>query len=663
MAVITGIGCVSPFGRGTTTLWDAMAAGRCGIGPMRRFDPAEVGVAIAGMLHDRNTPAHGESSSELCIAIALEAARDAWTAARLERVAPERIAFVFGSSLGDRFVKVQEITERVGDVLGVGGPRLTISTACTSATNAIGLGLDLLALRSADVVIAGGADILSRLVLSGFAALGVLSETPCAPFGVPSGTTLGEGAGFLVLERDASRAPAAFSVVGYGLSADAFHDTGPDPSGAGIARSLRGAIVHAGVAPDAIDYINAHGTGTPANDPAEWRAIQQVLGPRATSVPVSSSKSFLGHAQGAAGALETIATLVAMEHGTIPPTHNVTERRPNTPPDVVAQSTPREATCDVALCTNSAFGGANCAIVVARGHVARPTPRRRRVSLLGIGAVGPHGTDLAALASPSRGRVPDFAFEAIAPTIDPRGFDASTRYLVASVALAFRDASFRLRSDMRDRAGIVFGVVGASDESDAKLQRFVDTLGYRGVSAALFSRQVLNAPAGSASKLFGLRGAMSTICANDATGLAAVAYAAELLAAREDNDVLLASSLDELPVSADPTDRSEGAATALLSTSDAAIRVAGWGFAGPRRLDEAKHAALAMAELPGADLVVEPRDAIALVGASPAYASAMGLVIGALAIRSGRARTVLIAASGGASADCAVVLAGGDHAK
>src|SRR5690606_22076469 len=120
---------------------------------------------------------------------------------------------------------------------------------------------------------------------------------------------------------------------GYGIAGDGFHDTGPDPTGAGVARAMRGALAAAGVAPDEVDYVNAHGTGTAANDPAEWRAIQAVLGERAASVPVSSSKSFLGHGQGAAGVLEAIATILCLERGAVPPTRNHRGARPNSPPD------------------------------------------------------------------------------------------------------------------------------------------------------------------------------------------------------------------------------------------------------------------------------------------------------------------------------------------
>jgi 3-oxoacyl-[acyl-carrier-protein] synthase II len=288
-AVVTGMGAVTALGRGIPALWSAMAAGDDGIRPIQRFATAGFDAVLGGVIADRNRPGTGDAP--LCIELGIDAAREAWAAAGLAALPSERIALVVGSSLGDEQVPLHRVTEAIGDAVGALGPRLTISTACTSSTNALGLALDLLEQGAADAVLAGGADVLTPLVHAGFHALGVLSTGKCAPFSRPTGTTLGEGAGFVVLERAASArsrgARTDLAVLGYGLSADAYHETGPDPSGASVARALRGALVHAGIPCDAIGYVNAHGTGTIAGDPAEWRALRHVLGERAASVPVS----------------------------------------------------------------------------------------------------------------------------------------------------------------------------------------------------------------------------------------------------------------------------------------------------------------------------------------------------------------------------------------
>ncbi len=660
MAAITGFGAVSALGRGAGSLWSAMAEGRDGIGPIRRFDPAPIGIDVAAMVPDRNRPGP-EPTWRVCVEFGVAAAREAWQQAGLDAVAPHRIAFVFGSSIGDRVVGIHLVAGKIADELGVAGPRLTVSTACTSSTNAIGVGLDLLHLGVADAVIAGGADALSPIVVAGFTALGVLAAGKCAPFSEPPGTSLGEGAGFVVLQREGR---ARFALLGYGLSLDGFHETSPDPSGAGVARGIRAALRHAGVAPDEIDYVNAHGTGTAQNDPAEWRAIQHVFGPRAGAIPVSSSKSFLGHAQGAAGALETIATLVAMEHGAIPPTQHFTVPRPHSPPDPVGQQTARPARCDLAVSTSSAFGGANCALVIGRGDRALArAPARRPVAIAGFGAIGPHGFGLPAPGA-ARGRVPAFSLRDAAPTADPRGLDPTTRYLLAGTALALRDAGVRVKGDARERTGLVLGVTVASPESDIALHRTIAERGHRGLSAALFARQVLNAPAGTCAKVLGLRGPHSTLSAGPATGLAAVVYAAELLATRDDCDHVVAAGVDELVPGDPPAGASEGAACVVLAAAGD-VRLAGWSVAGPGRLDEAIARARAAAQLPHVDLVIGPGgdvDPEAVAGASPAYTSALGVVIAAARIRAGEARAALVVQTGGGCADCAIVVArGGNH--
>ncbi|MDB4959234.1 MAG: putative beta-ketoacyl synthase [Myxococcales bacterium] len=669
-ALITGLGAVSSLGRGTARVWSAMAEGWDGLEPIRRFDPQPFGATLAGMVPDRNTPAFGADSAAVsCVEFAVAAAREAWDRAGLGRVARDRIAFVFGSSLGDPDLRIHEITERVADVLGIAGPRVTVSTACASSANALGIALDLLAMGAADAVIAGGADVLTPLVLAGFNALGVLATGKCAPFSEPAGTTLGEGAGFIVLERAEQR--PGLAILGYGLAADGFHDTGPDPSGAGVARAIRAALDHAGVAAESVDYINAHGTGTRANDPAEWRAIQHVFGGRAEAIPVSASKSFLGHAQGAAGVLETIATIVALEHGTIPPTQRFTVARPNSPRDPVGQATARAATCNIALATSAGFGGANCTVVIGRARPPAPTARRE-VSISGCGAIGPHGTTLDELvAGGMRGRARAFRFEALVPSADPRGLDPSTRYLTGAVALALADAHLRLRASDADRSGLVLGVTAMSAESERALQQTIAAHGYRGLSASMFARQVVNAPAGTCARLLGLRGAHSTVAAGPATGLLAFVYAAELLASHRDCDRIVAAAVDELP--AEVGDGSDGAVAGVLCASPGAVRVAGWHIAGPGRIAEAAASALATADLDEVDVMIGPPldcirfgrriDPAALVGESPCFTSGAGVVIGARLVATGQARHVVVA-GGGASADCAIVLTRGEaHAS
>lgn len=657
-AAVTGIGAVTALGRGTARLWDAMAAGEQGIGRIARFATDGFDVQIAGVVPDRNDPRWADPGAALCIELAVDAAREALDAAGID-AAPDRIALVHGSGLGDRDLPLHEVTQRIADAIGARGPRITVSTACTSSSNALGIGLDLLEQDAADAVIAGGADTLTPMVLAGFLRLGVLSTLPCAPFSHPPGTSLGEGAGFVVLERRA-RGPARHAVLGYGLSSDAYHETGPDPSGAGVARAMRNALAHAGVSADTIDYVNAHGTGTAAGDPAEWRALRHVLGARADRVPVSSSKSFLGHAQGAAGVLELIATLVALDRAAIPPTRNFAGPRPNSPPDPVACDRPRPASVRNTLCNSSGFGGANCAVIVGPiAELDRPVapPAARRVFVTGLGAVGPHRRSLEALGGLG-GAAPGIAGDA-------RGLDAMTRFLVSAAGQALADAGVRLRGAMQERSGLVVGTTRVSRQSEDQLLRSIDDRGLRQLSAVMFSRMVLNAPVGACAKQLALKGPLTTISTGDGSGLTAIAQAAHLLATRDDLDRAVAGGVEEDRGDPGPA-TVEGAVTALLSTDPPAgprIRLASWGLAGPDGRAHAARAACARARHAAVDLVVGPAvpgvpcpRVVAPDQRGGAAASALGFAIAVAALRRGDIHSALVVSEPGASIACALLL-------
>lgn len=690
-AVITGLGSVCSLGRGVGALWEGIAAGRDGIAAIARFSTEGIKAKLAGMVPDRNDAASGRlSGTRLNVEFATEAAREAMSGAGIpDAVAsPSRIALVLGTSLGEPDVPLFRMTEEVARALGIEGPALTVSTACTSSTNALGLGLDLLRSGTADAVVAGGSDVLTPIMLAGFNALGVLSEGKCAPFSHPFGTTLGEGAGFCVLEsRDhAERRGARVRGVlaGYGLSGDAYHETSPEPTGSGVARAISGALGQAALAPAQIRYVNAHGTGTVANDPAEWRAIRTVFGEAADRLPVSSTKSYLGHAQGAAGILEAIATLISMEHGVVPPTLHFRTARKNGPSDPVAAAVPRAHDYRYAVCSNSAFGGANAAVVVARSDTrpetaSAPVPRRE-IRIGGVGVVGAHGLGAGGLLSAveagrplNRGRVADFSLGEAAPGVDPRGLDASSRFVTAAAAQALDDAGLGLRRTRRDRIGLIMGVNRISRESVDALDASIARNGLPLLSANAFSRMVLNAPVGSCSKLLALGGPLSTISTGEGSGLAALIYAAELLGSRSDADALVAGGLDEAGPPDGIADPGEGAACAVLSNrpfpGSAAIVAAGWGLAGRNGLRTAAARALAAAAASEGDIEalfgtglgdylpalprIGPEHAL---GYGEAFSSAAALVAAVLWLREGRGSRVMVANGCGGSATAALVL-------
>lgn len=631
MIAITGLGAVSAAGHGVGALRDALREGRHGLAPITRFDVAPFApVHLGGCVDEEGD----------CLPWAVAAAEEAWADADLASVDPARLAVVAGTTEGDEG-DLAAVTRAVAGALGARGPGWTVSTACTSSANAIGLGADLLARGDADVVIAGGAEPLVVGIFAGFHRLGVLATDPCAPFGETRGTTLGEGAGFVVLERAGARPRLPWAYLhGYGLASDAWHATSPEPRGGGIARAIAGALGDAGIGPEAIDYVNVHGTGTAANDDAEWRGTRKALGARAEAIPLSGTKSFLGHAQGAAGALELIATLLCMREGTVPPTLRVGRGRPGGPPDPVAAGAPRPAEVRHALSSSSAFGGANVVLCVGRAPLPSVAPRRE-VRVAGLGVVANEG-----------GAARDeAAVEALA--VDLRNTDPSARMSLDAAARALSDAGLRIGRDRGDRTGIFAGGTRVSPESLAEYRDSIDRAGLARCSASAFSRLVLHATAGAVSRLLGLRGPTTTLAADGIAGLMAFAYAADHLARRDDADVLLALGFDERAVDGA---EDEGAACAALSAEPGpGPRVAGWCSAGAGRLEEAIDEALRRAGRSRAEVDAWMRSDRPAAEA-PSLASARLAVRAALAIREGA--RVAVAAADGPSASCAIVLTG-----
>ena len=249
--------------------------------------------------------------------------------------------------------------------LGATGPAITVSTACASGATALGVGADLLREGEADAVVAGGYDVLCRFVMRGFDALRSLTRDVIRPFDRRrSGLLLGEGAALVLLVRepDAGRERLG-ALLGYGSASDASHIAAPDPTGQGLERAIRAALAQADVSPAEIDFVSAHGTGTPKNDPVETMALERALGPRARGIPVNSIKPGMGHTMGAAATLEAIMCLLASRHGLIPPTLHLEEPDSRCELDHVLGRA-RVSRPRISLSTSLGFGGCNAALVL-----------------------------------------------------------------------------------------------------------------------------------------------------------------------------------------------------------------------------------------------------------------------------------------------------------
>jgi len=399
---VTGLGAVSPLGWGLGPLWDGLRSGQTAIGPFDRFDHSGHRTHVAAQVDLAAEPERPRGKPlrlSLADRFAVAAAREAVAQAAIDfgRCA-ERTGVFFGTSTGG-MIETEAYLETLfaamagrgkppstsllasqqnngpGDAvardLGIGGPVQTVSAACASGAMAIGDALRAVRRGDVDVAIAGGSDSLCRLTYGGFNALRAVDERACRPFrGDRAGLSLGEGAAVLVLEpleralaRDAR--PLAF-VAGEAATCDAHHMTAPHPEGMGAAEAIRGALADAQLDPSEIDFVNAHGTGTPLNDAAECAALAAVFGDRAPDLPVTSTKALVGHLLGSAGALEAVVTILCLLEGEVHPMPDDGASDPGIRLRLVLGRPLRLARARHALSTSLAFGGANAALVFTR---------------------------------------------------------------------------------------------------------------------------------------------------------------------------------------------------------------------------------------------------------------------------------------------------------
>ena len=635
--VVTGLGAHCALGENIKTLWDAIEQGHSGIAPINRFNVGTFDTQLGAVVSCGDY--YGTEAQRL-LAYGCAAANEALQYAKI--VNRDRVALVLGTCNGLLGGELHSVTTDLANALKLGGPAITLSTACASSAHAIGFAADMIRRGTVESVLAGGVDILSAEVFAGFHSLGLLSKHPCAPFSTNMGTTLGEGAAFILLESEGSAkargaAPLA-EFMGYGFSADAYHDTTPIPSGSGMAKALTAAVGNAGLEPEAIDYLNAHGTGTAANDAAEWRAIQQVFGDAANQLPVSSSKSFLGHAQGAAGVLEAVVTLMAMTHKVVPPTINFTQPRRNAPTDPVAEPKPRPNAIRYAVCANAAFGGVNTALVFGQADGTLRDKREvpRPISLTGTGIVQ------------DGHQVNQFA-----PRAELRGIDMSARLLASATAVALTDAGVRMQTPDCEGIGLFVGQTRVSPESAEAFDKSIRARGLAHLSASAFARMVCNYATGVCCRLFGLKGPTATLSTGPDSGLTALVLAADHLAWRDDVNHLLAAAVDE----SDASDHYEnGAASVLLKAGEgsAPINLTGWALA--TNCELAAGQALAKASLNREEVVP-----MAMPG--PPTVAGLWAVIAAMdALKAGAKSPFLISNRGEGSVGAAVILETGSKA-
>jgi 3-oxoacyl-[acyl-carrier-protein] synthase II len=394
--VITGLGVISAVGNSLPEFWNSLINGKDGTKEITAFDPSLYRTKIAAEVSGLDPGAHFSKKEvhrfSRCDQFGIIAFREAWKGACLDQcpVNKDRVGVILGAGSGGilsvetyfrNFYKglrklspsllvsysLATTTDLIAMESGLKGPRNTTATVCSSSSVSIGVAYEMIQMGMADAMVSGGSDSLCEVSFSGFSSLKLVDPESCKPFDKRrQGLVIGEGAGILILEElehaIGRGAPILAEILGYGICADAYHLTSPEPNGEGVERVIRLALVHAGVTPEEVDTINAHGTATSFNDVAETRGIKRVLGERAKEIPISGIKSMIGHCLGSAGGIEAVATVLTLKHGIIPPTIHYEVPDPlcdlNYTPN---RSIKRNV--QIALSNSFAFGGNNACLV------------------------------------------------------------------------------------------------------------------------------------------------------------------------------------------------------------------------------------------------------------------------------------------------------------
>ena len=596
--VITGLGILSSAGANLAEAREKFIAGTCCLTPITNPRASRLRAKYAGQISSCDAPsqkvlatprrqeqcagaAHppfGDGASPLLaghdrhVHLALVAAREALAAAAIQ---PEkfgrRMGLIFSTCSGpmllieahyERIIRGQpQLTAEelfakryysgaqiLAQTLGIGGICTTVVTACSASTAAIALAANLIRCGMLDCALAGGADSFSISTLAGFDGLKATSEGKCAPFSKPPGLNLGEAAAFAFLEsaesaRQRGAQPHA-TVLGSGMSNDAHHCSAPEPGGRGLSEAVRRALADAGLSPEQISYINAHGTGTEANDKAECKAIRKVFGERAATVPISSTKSMVGHCLGAAGAVEAIASIVCAEAGVLPPTANFTGSRDGCAVDCVPDAGRKWSAPQIFLSNNSAFGGHNTSLALAAGiadcrlPIADSIVVNERVFITACGIVSAAGVGLDALETAWRngtsglrsitlpgippmpaGKIDEAAVEASDRRLNLRSMDRSSKWATVAARLAIRAAQFPEKPAALAELGVFLNL--AAGPSWAESEFLTSFLGndHQVSQLAAFPYIVPSSVAGNVCRALMLSGHNLTLNPGPAAGL------------------------------------------------------------------------------------------------------------------------------------------------
>jgi 3-oxoacyl-[acyl-carrier-protein] synthase II len=624
---ISGIGIICAIGKNCNEVRSALRSGKDGVGLVTRFDTSMFSAHYAAMIPDDEWKKICNASPDLDnrTALALVAAKEALDDAKIDIASRATMGLVYGVCIGGKHGnnesedqellrnRLQNQAALLVAKLSINGPSLITSTACASSAQAIGLASYLLRMGMLDTVLVGGAGDVAPEMYAGFHALGVMSPEPCAPYSVPFGLNLGEGAAFFVLKRKEGlhneQETIHGYIAGYGSALDAFHATTPESTGAGVASAFTHALIDAGLDNQSIGYINTHGTGTNENDKSEWLGIKSVLKENYTSTPVSSSKSFLGHTGGAAGIVEAALTILSMEEQIIPPTLHCKQKRRLAPPDIVNEPVARLHSYNYAASCNAAFGGVNTSVILG----SKTTPHQIKKSVFepiviqGFGRVIPSEIDLWNIENPLNNDLQKLCISEDLSIFtkgrDERYLDPVSRFLTAACHKALSDAGLTIDESLATRRGLFTGAAHIPSSSLDEFEESQKVRGLENLSPHAFARIVMNAASGAAAELLRIKGPTMTVASGDGAGLAALIAACCEMTFRQDLDCCIVSAADELgdlpiklhKIGKRESEPAEAAAALVLSKKEIRpddVIINGIGIAGPDKPGKAIESAL-----------------------------------------------------------------------
>lgn len=583
--VVTGLGLISAIGNNVKECWKNATHSVSGIRETHTVDTENCYANLAAEVKDDTLDTlpgaeQMDRVSKLCVKASGEALRDAGLS---DLGGSSRAGVIMGSCVGgvvsveDYYrngkpaadvpkMPISAIANQVAASYGAGGVVTNIANACAAGTISIAYACDLIRAGKADVVIAGGADAFASVPYAGFLSLHALDAQPCSPFNRCSGITLGEGSGAVIVESYehavARGAKIYCEVLGAGVSSDAFHITAPRPDGEGQMHAIRRALENSGLTPGDVGYINAHGTGTAKNDEAEFLSLHTIFDGQNDDLTVSSTKAMVGHCLGAAGAVEAVFAIKALTEGVIPPTVGYTDEDMPRLAERAGKidfcpNTARKKEMQSVMSNSFAFGGNNASILFSKtaGNVTLPE-NKQRIFVTGLGVVSPIGNGVEnyiekvkAAQSLEENSVESAVGQADYAACDLkmafyRKLDKFSQLQAVSGMHALMDAKLAVTEENAVDIGIV---VGTSDGPLSTVCNYEEDLVAKGNaagSAFKFPNTVYNAAGGYLSICSGIRGYNVTVTNGAQSGLASIAYAANIIRSGQEKAVL-ATGTDE----------------------------------------------------------------------------------------------------------------------